>query len=97
MSLHDRLTQWLERRQQAREAAPAPDIMLNRAARRRAGIRTPVGLITEQHIGLTVPEETTLPRYARRHFPSLTGPRTRRNRRHTARIMRSLAAAGRLP
>lgn len=98
MSIRDRLTDWLDRRQQQREVEEVEQetIVWNRETRRRHGIRVPVGLITEQHVGLTVPEESTLPRYVRRHFAAMTGPRTRRNRKATARIMRMLTAAGRV-
>jgi hypothetical protein len=68
----------------------------NRATRRRAGIRIPVGLLSEQHVGLTVSDDPVgiIPRYARRHLASMTGPRTRRNRRHLARIKRQLEPRG---
>lgn len=71
----------------------------NRHTRRAAGWRTPVGLLTEQHVGLTVTDDPAglVPRYARRHMAALTGLATRRNRRHRARILREIGPRGLIP
>lgn len=61
---------------------------MNRAQRRAEGDRRPVERMANAQ-GVVA----TVPRYVRRHFRDnlLIAPKTRRERRHRARVLRSMA------
>lgn len=97
MSIIDRIANRFRRRQEAEQRSvdlptepQSPFEWPNRETRRRMGIRFPIGLTNPQHLGLEVFEEPFVPRYARRHWAALSNLKTRRNRRHRARIMRAV-------
>lgn len=62
---------------------------MNRAQRRAEGYRKPV----EDRMANAQGTVATVPRYIKRHFKQglLASPKTRRERRHRARILRTLA------
>lgn len=92
MKFVDRLIAW-------RKPAPADPVQdeadfkfPNRATRRKAGIRFPIGLLTDKHVGLVVEYEPYLPRYVRRHWAQYQSDHSRRrNRKVRARIARAMS------
>ncbi len=66
----------------------------NRKTRRSMGLLVPVGLLTQEHEGLEVSQETPVPRYVRRHFAAFASATTRRQRKARARIRRAVRPFG---
>lgn len=62
---------------------------MNREQRRREGDRRPI----EDRMANARGPVATVPRYVRRHFRDnlLIAPKTRRERRHRARVLRAMA------
>ena len=96
MKFPDRLTERFHRRQSTPTTDPIEEranfTFPNRETRRKMGLRSPVGLLTGEHVGLVVQDEPYLPRYVRRHWTQgLSDQHRRRNRKARARIRRVMA------